>query len=60
MGERARELYLRRTTPSQRFEHGLSLSNMAIRNLLARHGITEIRTPEEARRAFLILRSYGG
>lgn len=60
MGDRARELYLRRTTPSERFDHGLSLSDMAIRNLLARHGITEIRTPEEAQRAFRILRSRGG
>ncbi|HEX2022326.1 MAG TPA: hypothetical protein VHH36_06400 [Candidatus Thermoplasmatota archaeon] len=56
MGERARAAYLRRTTPGERFAHGLALSNMVVRNHLARHGLADPSTPDEIRRAFWILR----
>lgn len=60
MGERARLNYLRRTTPEERFEHGLELSDAAIRGFLARHGFGDDLSPDEARRAFRLLRARGG
>lgn len=60
MGEAARRSYLRRTTPTQRFDHGLELSDEMISAFLARHGFRAPFTPESARTAFVLLRKLGG
>lgn len=57
MGDAARRAYLRRTSPSERFDDGLRLSQEMMLAVLRREGITSIRTEEEARRAFRVLRA---
>lgn len=56
MGERARDAYLRRSTPTQRLDEGLRLSEAMQRAVLRRAGIPEDGSPESARRAFQVLR----
>lgn len=59
MGEAARRAYMRRTTPAQRFDHGLELSDEMIRAVIERAGIRLDGSPEAARRARQALREAG-
>jgi hypothetical protein len=59
MGEAARRAYMKRTTPEQRFDHGLDISDYMIRSILQREGIVLDGTSDTARRGFRALRKAG-
>ena len=59
MGEAARKAYMRRTTTSERFDHGLQMSDAMLARIIERAGIELDGSPESIRRAFRVLREAG-